>query len=164
MGRYLIAVGVAGLILGRVDLSWAHYGDQVYPIFQLTDEDVTLIDVKDGSIDDWLEVVGEPSLTALDFPTGDNYDPADLDFRVWLAWHDGTNRIYGAMQQADDLYVLNDKDRQHVTALMFHDAAINFYIDGDHSAGKFIGSANRYQTAQWYLALGGAYSAGPVGQ
>ena len=92
----LIVMGVAGLLLGLVYSSGAQQSERVYPIFELTDEDVALIDVMDGLIDDWLDVVGEPTLTALDFvlypeeghlPDAGAYDPASMDLRMWLAWH-----------------------------------------------------------------------------
>ena len=43
--------------------AYSHVGDEIYPFFELLDEDLDLIDLTDGSVDDWLEVVGEPSLT-----------------------------------------------------------------------------------------------------
>lgn len=103
----LIAIEIAGLLLGFNRDTWAHMGDRVFPIFELTEEEFARIDISDGSVEDWLEVVGEPTLTALDFstdPTRASYDPADLDFRIWLAWHRATNHIYVAMERFDDLY------------------------------------------------------------
>ena len=52
MKPLLIALGVAGLLLGLglVDPVLAHVGNRVYPIFELTDDDVAMIDIKDGSI------------------------------------------------------------------------------------------------------------------
>ena len=32
------------------------------------------------------------------------HDPADLDFRIWLAWHDEPARLYAAFVAADDSY------------------------------------------------------------
>ena len=175
MKTMLIVIGIAGLLLGVADHTRAHVGNRVYPIFELTDEDVAVLDLTDGIIEDWLDIVGEPTLTALDFvdlPSSPPYDPFDLDFRIWLGWHRSTNRIYGAMQQADDVYILNDKDRQSDIWLTLHEAAINFYVDGDHSAGELVFAPNccdteeeylllLHQTAQWHLVLGGDYSAGP---
>ena len=42
----------------------AHIGDQIYPFYELLDEDLHRIDLTDGSVDDWLDVLGEPALTA----------------------------------------------------------------------------------------------------
>ena len=44
----------------------AHVGERVYPIAYVTDEMVEHIRVDDGSVDEWYELVGEPSLTTLD--------------------------------------------------------------------------------------------------
>ena len=41
--------------------------DRVYPIPELTDEMRKEIDLTDGSIEEWFEILGEPSLTPLDF-------------------------------------------------------------------------------------------------
>ncbi len=41
--------------------------------------------------EDWLEIVGEPSLTASDFfGLFGPYDPSEVDFRIWLAWNQGS--------------------------------------------------------------------------
>ena len=63
------------------------------------------IDLHDGSIDEWYKV-GEPSMTLLDFKTFSDrpHDPSNLDFRVWLAWHDEPDRVYAAFIIADDVY------------------------------------------------------------
>ena len=49
MKPLLIAVGAAGLLLGLVDPAPAHVGNRVLPIFEVTDEDVALINLMDGS-------------------------------------------------------------------------------------------------------------------
>ena len=70
--------------------------DRVYPIPELTDEMRGRIDLNDGSVEDWLEVLGEPTLTPLDLftlPLGSEYDPSSFDFRVWLAWHHGVRPL-----------------------------------------------------------------------
>ena len=117
MKPLLIAVGIAGLLLALVGSSLAQY--RVYPIVELTDEDVARIDIKDGTIEDWLEVVGEPTVTALDFITDPDYaayDPVDMDFRIWLAWHQNTNHIYVAVERVDDIYI-NEFDRAMISAV-----------------------------------------------
>ncbi len=69
-----------------------HFGDRILPILEITDGMLAQIEL-DGLIDEWPEVYGEPTLTPLDFSRY-HYDPADLDFRVWLGLHDATDRIY----------------------------------------------------------------------
>ena len=119
----------------------AHVGDRVYPIIELTDADLEAIDLKDGSITDWLDIVGEPTITALEFfahTALEPYDPADMDFRIWLAWHDATNRIYVAMEQADDIYINTfDRSRDDHLNMFGQDSSIGLSLDGDHSGGGY---------------------------
>ena len=82
------------LFLGMTLPSEAHLGDRVYPVTYLSDEMLERIDLKDGLVDEWYELVGEPSMTLLDFTGEEPHsppllpDPSDLDFRIWLAWHE----------------------------------------------------------------------------
>ena len=157
MKPLLAALGVAGLLLGLAIGSEAQQSERVYPIFELTDEDVALIDVKDGSIGDWLEVVGEPSMTALDFeaymgpatrPSSlPSYDPYDLDFRIWLAWHRSTSHIYVAMERADDVYnntlasgQWSWSDKVSYGTRFQWDGHITFCVDADRSGGQWMWS------------------------
>ena len=117
----------------------AQPADRVYPVLQLTDSHVAEIDVTDGSVDDWEYIAGEPTLTPLDFAQtkGRSYDPADMDFRIWLGWHDATDRIFFAMERVDDIYI-NEFDRQDelLRIMVFHDTSVAFAVDGDHSGGE----------------------------
>ena len=127
-----------------------------YPFYELLDEELDRIDLTDGSVDDWYEVVGEPSLTAPDFVWGTEYEPAEydpssLDFRIWLAWHQGSGTIWIAMERVDDLYVNNFEgvDDLYVnlgdaTYLSSWDSVINLAVDGDHSGGRY-----RYVNWAW---------------
>ena len=142
MKNQLITVGVADLLLGLASRSEAQQSERLYPIFELTDEDVALIDIKDGSIDDWLEIVGEPTLTSLDFLTWTGWgpnDPASLDFRIWLAWHDATDRIFVAIERADNVYVNRfDRKDNRGNGSTFMQDSIQFMVDGDRSGGQFL--------------------------
>ena len=117
----------------------AHVGDRVYPIACVTDEIVEHIRVDDGSVDEWYELVGEPSLTILDF--SDKYrnvqlDPSDLDFRIWLAWHDDPARFYVAFVGSDDAYENDhDYDANFPDNLIVAHDSIVFAIDADHAGG-----------------------------
>ena len=70
----------------------AHVGDRLYPISYLSEETLAALDQDDASVEDWVEAVGEPTLTPLDFDLDsghllvlyDHYDPTNLDFRIWL--------------------------------------------------------------------------------
>ena len=114
----------------------AHKGDRIIPIYEITDEQIELIDIEDGSIAEW-EDFGKPSLTTLDFsrfsyPSGENldHDLSDFDFRIWLGWNGTHNRIYGSIQAADDSY------RGFDNAIRVDE--VSFYVDGDHSGGEFF--------------------------
>jgi len=130
---WVLAMGLSAVFVGGAK---AHVGDRIYYLWQLSDEDVAAIDLKDRSVEDWVDIVGEPTMTTVDFGN-ENYDPSDLEFRIWLAWHEPTNRIYGAVERYDDTYAPLTTRFNRVIA-HWHDAAINLYIDGDHSGGDFI--------------------------
>ena len=79
--RFLIAIPI---LLTAVCLE-AQWADRLYPFTELTDEMRARIDLKDGSVEDWLEVLGEPTVTPLDFVTSpwySGYDPSSYDFRI----------------------------------------------------------------------------------
>ena len=114
----------------------AHIGTRVFPFYELTDEMLETIDIHDGSVEEWYQI-GEPSMTLLDFKQGnDDLDPSDLDFRIWLAWHDESNRIYAAVTTIDDLYY---NEHNYITeegpGNMFYYDSILFTLDADHSGG-----------------------------
>lgn len=157
----------ATLITTLVSTTWAHIGDQLVYIFELTDEDLIRIDLHDGSVDDWQDIVGDPSITAsslpmISNPPGGEYDPFDFDFRIWLGWHKDTSRFYVAMERFDDLYVNEFKwGAGGDSSFDLHDSGIVFAVDGDHSGGVFIPEADTIdeweraanQEAQWYEAI-----------
>ena len=123
---------------------FAHAGDRLFPILHLSEETLARLDLDDGSVEDWVDAVGEPTLMPLDFNlwTGtdrtsyDRHDPANLDFRIWLGWSDD-GRIHVAGQFADDAYVNEydpltpPKNYHHV-----HDS-MGFQVDGDHTGGQY---------------------------
>lgn len=129
--RRLLSVFSVGLLW----VSTGHLQAQnVYPFIELTDRDLERIDLHDGSINDWLDTVGEPVLTGLDFIPHSfsvSYDPVDLDFRIWLAWHDATDRLYVAMERADDIYYNEFDRRRPWHQYMYYDSHLSFRVDGD---------------------------------
>jgi len=134
----LNSMGIVGLLLIQVAPSNAHLGDRVFPIYELTDADLARIDLEDGSTEDWLEVVGEPSLTILDFAFWNgsvSLDPSDLDFRIWLGWHDATDRIYVAMERVDDVYTNDFMSKDFF--MWSYDSSFQISVDGDHSGGEY---------------------------
>ena len=154
----------------------AHNGDRVFPISYLSEQTLALLNQDDGVVEDWLDAVGEPSLTPLDFnlwtgmrrtSTFDRHDPTSLDFRIWMGWTpDG--RIHVAGQFVDDVYV-NEYDPldspywyPHV-----HDS-VSLMVDGDHTGGKFLWGTNELdeaiqtnRQAQMYENIAIAPSDGP---
>ena len=109
----------------------AHVGDRVYPIAYLTDEMAAGIKLDDGSVEEWYELIGEPTMTLLDFTDsgGSSPDPSDFDFRIWLAWHDDPARIYVAFAATDDRYIHQfDPD-----VPSYADPGIQLAVDGDHN-------------------------------
>ena len=171
MTRILLLAWVVGLVLLQGNSLQAQ--DRIYPIFELTDADLAHIDLHDGSVGEWEEILGEATVTALEF-TGE-YDPADLDFRIWVAWHEATNRFYVAAERADDLYA-NTFERADIYngnyVMEIHDGSVTFVIDADHSGGPWWPSGPGplttkeehlifEQHAQWYTALGEVFDDGP---
>ena len=132
----------------------AHQGDRIIPIYEITDDMLELIDLKDGRIDEWEELF-EPSLTTLDFTASSDrviapFDPSDIDFRIWLGWNGTHNRVNVGLQAADDSYMVRVKFPQGEDYLSLN-------VDGDHSGGRYqFFSGPRYRDsfghAQKYIA------------
>ena len=126
-------------LLGPARGAHAHTGDEIYPFYELLDEDLDRIDLTDGSADDWLEVVGEPSLVTSDFWQGSSdypSDPTNLDVRVWLAWHRNTSTLWVAVEAFDDRYIAEYLGGTSWESCTNWDGCMEFYIDGDHSGGR----------------------------
>ena len=165
MKRTLLTMAMA---LGLASGASAHIGDKIYLIFEIPDADRASIDLKDGSVADWEDVVGDPSLVATDFyadPTvgeGAQYDPADLDYRIWLGWNSTDSILYLAQERVDNVYI-NTYPGGNVGDLWSYDS-VEFMLDGDHTGGDYTGSAdvnwtadeqklNNNRTAQQYLGI-----------
>lgn len=118
--------------------------DQVYHLLQLTDSDLLSIDINDGSIEDWVAIIGEPTLTAKVFGnqgvTGLNNDK-DIDYRIWAGWHQATSRIYLAMERIDNIYINEyigpNAIGNNTGIIHHHDSALEVAVDGDNSGGIF---------------------------
>ena len=135
----------------------AHSGDRVYSILEITDDMLSQIDLRDGTTDEWPDLLGEPTLKTIDFKTDSKYfsteyDPADFDFAIWLGWHAELNRIYFAGAFVDNAYwggtgpafgPNSGRDR------------ITFVVDGDHSGPlteSLIGEGSHRLEIQGYYA------------
>ena len=149
----------AALILCLTGLAGAHVGDRAYPVPYLSDEMLAEIRLDDGSVDEWQELIGEPTMTALEFSAElgkRTLDPSDLDFRIWLAWHDDPARFYAAFVSSDDDYVNThdynvDWHRSMRDNLNFHDSII-LGIDADHSGGA--GNTSTSLADEWREVAG----------
>lgn len=118
----------------------AHVGDRVYPLMELTDHMLASIDIKDGAIEDWSAVLGEPTLTQSDFslslnPNSRELEPGDLSVSVWLAWHRASSRIVVGSLFIDDFY-LNEHSPGTGDSFNNSDSVI-LLIDGDHSGPPY---------------------------
>ena len=143
------AVSMALVNLGVPLAADAHTGDRVYPIVELTDEMLAQIDLKDVSVQDWIDVLGEPVLTALDFETDiGSYNPADMDFRIWLAWHDESDKLFVAGQFADDATQVEGSIYENAR---WEIDRVSLFVDGDHSGPPYAGPEGFHQ-GTWYIA------------
>ena len=138
-GNPIVKLGhpALGLLLSLAMSAGAHVGDRVYPIAYLSDEMLERIDLEDGSVEEWFELIGEPAMTLLDFADiwGQREpDPSDLDFRIWLAWHDDPARFYIAFVGSDDVYKNTLDYNSSQDGIQWNDGIL-LAIDGDHSGG-----------------------------
>ncbi len=173
------SLSIIGLVLGLLCGAEAQESERLYPFVELTDADLAQIDVTDGSVDEWVDLLGEPTLTPLDFQTDPDrapYNPADMDYRVWLAWHGATHRLYVAVERSDDIYINtydgSDAARPECDSMWGHDSSVNFRVDGDASGGQYSFGPTEIkdrderwllngQQAQNYNALGDISGGGP---
>ena len=105
------------------------------------------IQLDDGSVHEWIELVGEPTMTLLDFVEErwqSPFDPSSLDFQIWLAWHDDPVRIYLAFVGSDDVYKnTQDYSVDWIPSLRDdfvwgQNDCIALTIDANHSGGAGI--------------------------
>ena len=137
--RYaLTAILAFGLVAGVVGQASAHAGEQILSIYELPTED--LPDLRDGTLEDWEEVLGDAYLTHDDFTamevgSGDPIDPSDLALKIYMAWNSMDQRLYMAWERVDDEYV-NTYEGGDVFDTWMQDG-VEFYVDGDHSGGPY---------------------------
>ena len=151
----LLAALIAGSFLGGESPARAQVGDRVIPIPEITEEAVSRVDLQDGTVAEWWDILGEPALTITDFePAGDisSYDPSDLDFVMWLGWRQLTNHLYVAVTATDDQYDNEfGADVEHGDQEFAWDI-LAIAIDGDHSGGQWVdrGWLNRDRDYSWW--------------
>lgn len=164
--RRFVTLALAGaFVLAFQRPSTAHIGGLVYPIYELPTSD--LPDIHDGSIQDWEDVLPGTSLTQNDFAPlnvadGAGINPADLAYRVFMAWHSASQTVWAAIERVDDVYI-NTYAGGDLTTIWQYDS-IEFMLDGDHTGGSYNGfDANTYSAdelkqlsnyqAQQYVAI-----------
>lgn len=123
----LVSIGIA---LAATPPAAGHVGTFVYPIYELPTAD--LPDLRDGTLDDWEDVLPDAVLDQSHF-TAEGAGAADAStfaFRVFLAWHHASQRIYFAVERVDDVYLPPGPgfSGEGVTTLL---------VDGDHSGGQY---------------------------
>jgi len=147
MRKSLFGLLAAAFVVTMVGKAQAHIEVDGSPflLFEMTDAELASIDINDGTLDDWDAQFGVPSLVATDFfadPTvgdGAQYDPNDLDFRIYLGWTRASrgNHIYVAIERVDNVYI-NEYEGGNPGSLWTQDS-IEFMIDGDHTGGQYGG-------------------------
>ena len=160
----LLLLLLAAITYAGLPPHWAtaHEGERVYQILEITDDMLAQIDLRDGTTDEWPPLLGEPTLRTIDFQMSEyyptEYDPSDLDFAIWLGWHEESNRIYFAGAFVDDLYW----DQSRVNDLSWTQKRVQdsivFFVDGDHSGpdtentidvGRYRLGEQFYAAAPW---------------
>ena len=140
--QFLLAALIAGSFAGGQSPARAQIGDRVIPIPEITEEAAARIDLQDGTVAEWWDILGEPALTITDFEivTRDlsAYDPSDFDFVMWLGWRQLTNHLYVAVAATDDHY-----DNEFGADVLNGDSEFAWdvfalAIDGDHSGGRWV--------------------------
>ena len=123
-----------------------HDGSVIFPLYQLQPDQ--LPDIYDGTIQEWHDLLGEPTLTLSDFvPVDDlrgkaafSHSVEDLQVEVYLGWTAAPPRVYVAVERYDDVHIVVDRE---IYGALSSDG-IHFSIDADHSAGRYA----------WGLPLG----------
>jgi len=123
---------------------FGHQGSVVFPIYELPTGD--LPDLHDGTLEEWETALPGASLDHNQFMrVGGSVDTEDLAFRVFLAWHHVSQRLFIAVERVDDVYVATGD-------------GMGFFVDGDHSGGPYESTGNsdasrgfNHSQAQSYL-------------
>ena len=106
-------------------------GEFVLSVPLLRSQEVSALDVTDGSLRDWREVLGEPTLgitTLFQDPTEGPYGlwPSSFDVQIWIAVDPERSRVYLAVERWDDKH-----EDEPVEG--YFDGQVELMVDGDHS-------------------------------
>ncbi|MBT7861797.1 MAG: hypothetical protein HN712_15860 [Gemmatimonadetes bacterium] len=120
----------------------------MYPFSEISDAELALLDLFDGSVEDWRRVMGPPTLTARrDFYGEDGLyfdhnlggrllDPVDADWEVWFAWNETRQQLFITMELIDDDFQSTFAGGIFLGA--WRNDYMGFVVDGDHSGGQFF--------------------------
>lgn len=153
MKKSLVVMLAAGLVIALCGVVSAHIGTTIYPMYELPTSD--LPDLRDGTLEDWEDVLPGASLdhnefAPLNVADGSGINPADLAYRAFFAWNSAGNHVYGAIERVDDVYI-NTYEGGDLLGLWRFDS-IEFMIDGDHTGGAYNGfSADEYSAEELKL-------------
>jgi hypothetical protein len=145
----VMLLAFAGGALAHIDVDGSPF-----LLFELTDAELASIDINDGSVADW-DALFDPNLVATDFfadpgvGDGAQYDPNDLDFRIWFGWtrQGRGNHLHFAIERVDDVY-MNEYAGGSPGSLWQHDS-VEFMVDGDHTGGQYGGwGADQYDSEE----------------
>jgi hypothetical protein len=128
---------------------------QQYPLIpELSDEDLSALDLNDASVSDWKQIHPSPAIDLSFFferqvsvamwPT--EFAHTTIGASVWIGWHRGSSRIYVAIERFDDaFYPSTDVS---LARRVLGDTQIEFSVDGDLSGGIYqsgdLTSGNMY--------------------
>ena len=118
-----------------------------------SEETLALLDQDDGSVEDWVDAVGPPTFTPLDFELAsestvgrrfdisyDQLTPSNFDFRIWMGWSQ-EGRIHVAGQFVDDSYINEyepvDFRTRKLNGVFSSFDSISLFVDGDHTGGEY---------------------------
>ena len=129
-----ISVVLASGALSQEPPSTGQFSRSLFPIWEVP---AGWIDVHDGSVSDWEDIVPEPSMTLIDFEglRDIGFDLESLAGRTFLGWSAEEQRIYFAVERIDDVYI-NTYDGSGWSSMINYDH-MEIIIDGDHSGGIY---------------------------
>ncbi len=124
-------------------------GEYLLSVPLLRSQEAAVLDVTDGSLTDWREVLGEPTLRNTDLfidPTAGHYAGdwgGSVDIEIWIAVDPERSRVYLAVERWDDKHVDEPVDG-------YFDGQVELMVDADHSGEDHmeIGGAQRCSAIQ----------------
>ena len=141
----IVTLVVFGAVVGLTTAADGHGSNTVYPIHEIEDGMLSMLDLHDGSLADWESLFGVPSLTTADFGSLDVGEGAviggkDLQVRAYLAWNESLNKVFVGIERIDNHYVpweAAEGTELWATLTYAKFDGVAFMVDGDHSGGYY---------------------------